>query len=145
MYRVYPGNGEKVVVLIHGSGTESSVMNALAKTLLAAGITVYAPDLRGHGSSGRRGDIDYIGQLDDDLADLIATIRPEHANAALTLIGFSAGGAFTVRLRGASRRSLQSIHRDLPGHRLSVAARASERRWLGDALPASDRGPDHSQ
>src|ERR1700745_1539703 len=30
---------------------------------------------------------DYIGQLDDDLADLIATIRPEHANAALTLIG----------------------------------------------------------
>jgi non-heme chloroperoxidase len=99
-YRVYPGNVEQVVVLIHGSGTESSVMNALAKTLQAAGATVYALDLRGHGSSGRSGDIDYIGQLDDDLADLIATIRPEHTNAALTLIGFSAGGAFTIRIAG---------------------------------------------
>jgi non-heme chloroperoxidase len=45
-------------------------MNPLAKTLQAEGVTVYAPDLRGHGSSGRRGDIDYIGQLDDDLVDL---------------------------------------------------------------------------
>jgi non-heme chloroperoxidase len=34
-YRAYPGNGEQVAVLIHGSGTESSVMNALAKTLNA--------------------------------------------------------------------------------------------------------------
>jgi non-heme chloroperoxidase len=84
-YRAYPSGGEQVAVLIHGTGTESSVMNALAMTLHAAGATVYAPDLRGHGSSGRRGDIDYIGQLDDDLdddlADLVATIRPEHAHA----------------------------------------------------------------
>jgi pimeloyl-ACP methyl ester carboxylesterase len=105
-YRVYPGNGEQVAVLIHGSGTESSVMNALAKTLQGAGATVYAPDLRGHGSSGRRGDIDYIGQLDDDLADLIATIRPDHANAAIALIGFSAGGAFTIRIAGGPHGDL---------------------------------------
>jgi hypothetical protein len=51
-YRAYPGDGEEVAVLIHGSGTESSVMNALAKTLHTAGTTVYAPDLRGHGASG---------------------------------------------------------------------------------------------
>ena len=42
----------------------------------------------------RRGDIDYIGQLDDDLVDLIATIHPEHTNATMILIGFSDGGAF---------------------------------------------------
>jgi non-heme chloroperoxidase len=107
-YRVYPGEGEQVAVLIHGSATESSVMNALAKTLNAAGATVYAPDLRGHGSSGRRGDIDYIGQLDDDLVDLIATIRPEHANAALTLVGFSGGGAFTIRIAGGPHGDLFS-------------------------------------
>jgi len=81
-------------------------MNALAKTLNAAGTTVYAPDLRGHGSSGKRGDIDYIGQFDDDLVDLIATIRPEHANAALTLIGFSGGGAFTIRIAGGPHGDL---------------------------------------
>lgn len=101
-YRAYPGSAQQVAVLIHGSGTESSVMNALAKELNATGATVYAPDLRGHGGSGRRGDIDYIGQLDDDLADLIATIRPEHPNATMTLIGFSGGGAFTIRIAGGS-------------------------------------------
>ena len=105
-YRAYPANGEQVAILIHGSGTESSVMNALAKTLQAGGVAVYAPDLRGHGSSGRRGDIDYIGQLDDDLADLVATIRPEHPNSALTLVGFSSGGAFTIRIAGGRHGDL---------------------------------------
>jgi hypothetical protein len=42
-YRAYPGGGEQVAVLIHGSGTESSVMNALAKALHASGATVYHP------------------------------------------------------------------------------------------------------
>src|ERR1700730_843492 len=105
-YRAYRGGGEQVAVLLHGTGTESSVMNALAKTLHAAGTTVYAPDLRGHGSSGRRGDIDYIGQLDDDLVDFVATIRPEHANAEITLIGFSGGGAFTIRIAGGPHGDL---------------------------------------
>jgi alpha-beta hydrolase superfamily lysophospholipase len=53
-------------------------MNPLAKALNAAGATVYAPHIRGHGESGRRGDIDYIGQLDDDLADLMAQLMPKH-------------------------------------------------------------------
>jgi pimeloyl-ACP methyl ester carboxylesterase len=105
-YRAYPGGGEQVAVLIHGSATESSVMNALAKTLHAAGTTVYAPDLRGHGSSGGRGDIDYIGQLDDDLVDFVATIRPQHAKARITLIGFSGGGAFTIRIAGGPHGDL---------------------------------------
>jgi pimeloyl-ACP methyl ester carboxylesterase len=99
-YRRYPGGSERVAVLVHGSATESSVMNALAKTLPGTGATVYAVDLRGHGSSGRRGDIDYIGQLDDDLADLTAVIHPEHPGADTTLIGFSAGGAFAIRIAG---------------------------------------------
>ena len=34
-YRAYPGGDRQVAVLIHGTGTESSVMNALAKTLNA--------------------------------------------------------------------------------------------------------------
>jgi hypothetical protein len=38
--RAYPSGGEQVAVLIHGTGTESSVINALAKTLHAAGATV---------------------------------------------------------------------------------------------------------
>jgi pimeloyl-ACP methyl ester carboxylesterase len=99
-YRAYPGDPARVAVLIHGSVEGSSVMHAVAKTLQAQGMTVYAPDMRGHGGSGQRGDIDYIGQLDDDLADFAAAIRPAHPHAAFELIGFSSGGSFTARIAG---------------------------------------------
>jgi non-heme chloroperoxidase len=99
-YRAYPGGSERVAVLIHGSTGNSGNMNGLAKTLLAGGATVYALDIRGHGDSGRRGDIDYIGQLDDDLADFMAAIRPRHPGASFTLIGFSSGGGLTLRMAG---------------------------------------------
>ena len=99
-YRAWPGGGERVAILIHGSTGSSRGMNPLAKALRAAGATVYAPDMRGHGESGRRGDIDYLGQLDDDLADFIAALKPQHPAARYTLIGFSAGGGFTLRIAG---------------------------------------------
>src|ERR1700744_1148589 len=68
-YRVYPGAGPDVIVLIHGSSGESSGMHAVAMAMNSTGDTIFVPDLRGHGHDGRAGDIDYIGQLDDDLAD----------------------------------------------------------------------------
>jgi len=97
-YRAYPGDGHRVAVLIHGSSGQSPQMHALARTLQQAGVAAYALDMRGHGSSGQRGDLAYIGQLDDDLADFVAQI-PKHPDA-VTLIGFSAGGAFTLRIAG---------------------------------------------
>jgi non-heme chloroperoxidase len=96
-YRVYEGGGAQVVVLIHGSSDDGSGMHPLAKALRDAGATVYVPELRGHGKSGRRGDIDHIGQLEDDLADFVAVLRPAHTNASFTLIGFSSGGGFVLR------------------------------------------------
>lgn len=86
-YRLYPGTGQDVVVLIHGSSGESSGMHAVAKTLSAIGDTVYVPYLRGHGHDGRPGDIDRIGQLDDDLADFVGVIRQLHPRASLILVG----------------------------------------------------------
>jgi len=97
-YRLYPGTEQDVVVLIHGSSGESSGMHAVAKTLNALGDTVYVPDLRGHGHDGRAGDIDHIGQLDDDLADLVGIIRPLHPQAELILTGHSSGGGFVLRI-----------------------------------------------
>jgi pimeloyl-ACP methyl ester carboxylesterase len=105
-YRIYPAAGSEIAVLLHGSGTESSVMNAAAKVLNADGVSVYAPDLRGHGASGRRGDIDYIGQLDDDMGDLAVLARKAHPHAKITLIGFSGGGALTIRIAGGKYGAL---------------------------------------
>ena len=50
----------------------ASRIHALAEALAARGVETYAPDIRGHGASGTRGDIGYLGQLEDDLADFVA-------------------------------------------------------------------------
>jgi len=96
-----PGDPERVVIAIHGSSAHGSSMHPLAKALQAEGITVYAPDIRGHGATGRRGDIDYAGQLDDDAADFVAMVRAKHPKANLVLLGFSSGGGYALHLAGS--------------------------------------------
>ena len=76
------------VVLIHGSSATSSSMHPMAKELSAAGFTTYALDIRGHGGSGDKGQIGYIGQLEDDLTDFMRAVSPP---APVTLAGFSSG------------------------------------------------------
>jgi non-heme chloroperoxidase len=95
-YRIYEGSGAQVVVLIHGSSDDGAGMHPLAKALRDSGASVYVPVVRGHGNLGRNGDIDYIGQLEDDLADFVAVLRPLHPNASFSLIGFSSGGGFIL-------------------------------------------------
>jgi len=97
-YRTYEGGAAQVVVLIHGSSDNGAGMHPLAKALRDAGASVYVPVMRGHGDSGRNGDIDYIGQLEDDLADFVkGKLQPLHPDASLSLIGFSSGGGFVLR------------------------------------------------
>ena len=99
-YYVYPGEPDKVAVLVHGSAFPGTSMHGLAASLRAAGVTVYVPDIRGHGGSGRRGDIEYIGQIDDDLVDFVTQLGPAKNGETRTLVGFSAGAGFTVRFAG---------------------------------------------
>jgi len=74
-----------------------------AKSLRAGG---YAVDIRGHGSSGTRGDIGYVGQLEDDLADFVAVVRKRVPTAPLTLVGHSSGGGFALRVAGSPIQKL---------------------------------------
>jgi len=99
-YYVYPAEPDNVVILIHGSAFPGTSMHRLAESLRAAGVTVYVPDIRGHGGSGRHGDIDYIGQIDDDLVDFVAELGPARGGETRTLVGFSAGAGFTIRFAG---------------------------------------------
>jgi alpha-beta hydrolase superfamily lysophospholipase len=102
-YRLYPaanGARDRVAILAHGSSASSIEMNAIALALAASGVTAVAIDARGHGASGTRGDVAYLGQLDDDVADLVATLRKTSPSARFSLIGHSAGGGFALRVAG---------------------------------------------
>jgi alpha-beta hydrolase superfamily lysophospholipase len=96
----------RVAVLVHGSSGSSLAVHPLAKTLAARGVESFVPDIRGHGSSGMRGDIGYIGQLEDDMADLVGLIRTTIPSTPLTLVGHSSGGAFALRVAGSPMQNL---------------------------------------
>ena len=96
-YRSYQGDPAHVVLALHGSGGAGWALHPLASALNKAGATVIVPDIRGHGGSGRRGDVDYTGQVSDDLDDLRAVLAAEYPNARLTLLGFSMGGGLALR------------------------------------------------
>src|SRR5271154_223146 len=103
-YRLYPaanGARDRVAILAHGSSASSIEMHVLAAALAQAGVTTIALDIRGHGASGTRGDIAYRGELDDDLADLVAQLRHGYPAARFSLIGHSAGGGFALRIAGS--------------------------------------------
>jgi pimeloyl-ACP methyl ester carboxylesterase len=98
-YRVYPARAGKVVLLLHGSTSRSRSLHALGRHLAGEGIaTAYAIDVRGHGDSGPKGHVAYVGQLEDDVADIVAELRRRHPGAALVVAGFSAGGGLAMRV-----------------------------------------------
>jgi non-heme chloroperoxidase len=102
-YRYYPAQSDKAIILLHGSGWHSRYFLPLASFISSEGLArVYTPDLRGHGHTpDRRGDVDYIGQLDDDLADFIAMIRKENPKTVLIVGGHSSGGGLAIRFAGS--------------------------------------------
>jgi alpha-beta hydrolase superfamily lysophospholipase len=108
-YRHYPARppaSGQIAVVVHGSSGSSVAVHALAKALAERGVETYAPDIRGHGASGTRGDIVYLGQLEDDLSDFVGEIRKANPTAPLTLIGHSSGGGFALRVAGSPIQSL---------------------------------------
>jgi alpha-beta hydrolase superfamily lysophospholipase len=91
-----------IAVLVHGSAGNSANMHAVGKGLMAAGVRAVALDIRGHGRSGMRGDIGYVGQLEHDLADVIGFLKRSAPDARFALVGHSAGGGFALRIAGGA-------------------------------------------
>jgi alpha-beta hydrolase superfamily lysophospholipase len=108
-YRHYPARGTpsgRIAIVVHGSSGSGIVMHTLADALAARGVAAFVPDIRGHGGSGTRGDINYLGQLDDDLADLVALVRKTSPAEPLTLVGLSSGGGFALHVAGSPIQNL---------------------------------------
>lgn len=93
-----------LLILVHGSGWHGLQFDSVAREL-SADAHVVVPDLRGHGPHpGRRGDIDYIGQFEDDLADLIAAKKSNEQKVVLA--GHSSGGGLVTRFAGGAHGAL---------------------------------------
>jgi non-heme chloroperoxidase len=91
------------IVLVHGSSASSSSMHVLGKAFAEAGYEAYTLDMRGHGASGTKGKIGYIGQLEDDVEAFVQSIHPAKPS---TLAGFSSGGGFVIRFAGSAKQTL---------------------------------------
>jgi non-heme chloroperoxidase len=102
-YHHYQSQSETILILLHGSGWHSQYLFRIANYISSENISnVYTPDLRGHGKTPiRRGDIDYINQLEDDLADFIDMIKRKHPNSKIILGGHSSGGGLAIRFAGS--------------------------------------------
>jgi len=98
VYR-FAKKSDNTIIVIHGVSSNAYMYNKTAGLLQEATQTeVYAIDLRGHGQSeGNSGDVDYINQYVDDLADIIKEIRKEKPNGKIIIAGHSMGGGIALR------------------------------------------------
>jgi pimeloyl-ACP methyl ester carboxylesterase len=111
-YRYYPSQSDCVLILLHGSGWHSKYFLPLADYISSENIAhVYTPDLRGHGLyTQRRGDIDYIEQLNDDLADFVAIVQQQHPQSKIIIGGHSSGGGLAIRFAGSEYGDLADAY-----------------------------------
>jgi alpha-beta hydrolase superfamily lysophospholipase len=137
-YHHYPASNaaatNRRIVLVHGSSARGSSMHVLAQGLAVQGFTVDALDMRGHGDSGMRGQIAYIGQLEDDVTDFVKAVPTAGAN---TLLGFSSGGGFVLRFAASAQQALFDRYVLLAPYLRYDAptARPSNGNWVSVGIP----------
>lgn len=135
-YRYYNGNVDKTLIILHGSAYHSSYLQPLASYLSENNIAnVYTPDLRGHGpETNNRGDVEYIGQLEDDLSDLVKLLRSQHEGPIL-LGGHSSGGGTVIRYAGGNNAPVDGYLMLAPYVHHTASTYRSENEWTNVNLP----------
>ena len=110
-YRLYEAASERILIFIHGSSYHGGGYDELAKYVSAAGVAkVVLPNMRGHYFSGRRrGDVEYVGQYEDDIVDLIRELRKQGHKGPIILGGHSSGGGFVLRFAGGKGPQQEAI------------------------------------
>ena len=94
----FPKKSDNTIILVHGVASSAYLYNKTAGLLQeATQAEVFAIDLRGHGKSeGKAGDVDYINQYTDDLADIIKNIRKQKPKGKIIIAGHSMGGVIVL-------------------------------------------------
>lgn len=107
-YREYNACSKNILVLLHGVGEDNKYLFQLANYFSKNNIAkVYTPNLRGYGDFvERRGDVDYIGQIEDDLTDFLIWLKANNHESRIILGGHSFGGASTLRFASSPAEHL---------------------------------------
>ena len=94
-----PSKSNETIIFVHGLKSDASKYLKTSYFLqLATQAEIYAIDLRGHGNStGKPGDVKYINQYSDDLADIISSIKMKTPGKKIILAGHSMGGGIILR------------------------------------------------
>lgn len=110
-YRFYNAASERILIFVHGSSYHGGGYDELAAHVSTAGAAkVVLPNMRGHFFSGRRrGDVEYIGQYEDDIVDLIRELRKQGHKGPIVLGGHSSGGGFVLRFSGGQGPKQEAI------------------------------------
>ena len=144
--KIYPGRSNTVLILIHGSGSESRYLELLAGKVSQDSIaTVITPDLRGHGRNlTHQPDIKYIGQLEEDIEDIVKYSKDSLGAQRIILAGHSSGGGLVLRyVTGANLESVDKAIMIAPylGHESPTVKQNSGgwvtvgiKRWVGIAM-----------
>ncbi len=104
------------VVYVHGLGDHSGRHRSLFDALCAAGHTVTAADLRGHGRSpGPRGHIDSWDDHREDLRAVVRFAASQRAGVPLFLIGHSLGGLVVLEYALRYPEGLRGVVAMSPG------------------------------
>jgi alpha-beta hydrolase superfamily lysophospholipase len=92
-----PERPSRVLLLVHGYAEHSGRYEAMAEWFALRGAAIHAYDHRGHGRSG--GPRCHVGRFDefvDDLLGVLGSIRAQHPELPLTLVGHSMGALITL-------------------------------------------------
>jgi proline iminopeptidase len=105
-YRFIQGHQrDTLIVLLHGSSYHGAYLAPLGVKLHEF-ADICIPDIRGHGKSGKLGTCSYIGQLEDDLFDLISHLKQHHSYKKVILVGHSSGGGLAIRFGAGKYNSM---------------------------------------
>lgn len=92
-------DGQDTIVLIHhGLGDHAGRYAELAEALQPIGVSVWAYDMRGHGTSdGARGDAENVDMLVDDLSCVVDDLVTRTGCKQVFVYGHSVGGLVVAR------------------------------------------------
>jgi alpha-beta hydrolase superfamily lysophospholipase len=94
---------------VHGYAEHSGRYEAMGLWFAERGFVVHAYDQRGHGrSEGTRCHVERFEEFLDDLALVLDTVRSEHPELPITLVGHSMGGLVTLAFLAARKPRIAS-------------------------------------